>query len=56
MAKRAKRPKNPKDIFEPPASGKSPIILTDGETVRYPRGWKQEDADVWRRMCQLFPG
>jgi hypothetical protein len=25
-------------------------------TVRYPRGWRQEDADEWRRMCQLFPG
>ena len=55
MPKRTKPAKNPKDIFDPPTSGKSPMILSDGETVRYPLGWSQKDADEWRRVCQLFP-
>lgn len=41
------------DLFGDDYHFKEPLILEDGTSVLFPRGWTDEDADKWRKGMHL---
>ena len=41
------------DFFSDDYTNKEPLILEDGTSVQFPRGWTDEDADKWRKGMEL---
>jgi hypothetical protein len=41
------------DFFSDRSTNKEPVILEDGTSVQFPRGWTDEDADKWRKGMEL---
>ena len=40
-----------RDIFD--VKRKGPLVLRDGTSIEWPKGWTQEDADRWRKAAKL---
>jgi len=41
------------DFFSDAHKNKNPFILLDGTSIKWPRNWKQSDADRWRKLSGL---
>ena len=41
------------DYFGQTFSVREPLIMSDGTSVVFPKGWTDEDADKWRKGKQL---
>ena len=41
------------DFFSENYTNKEPVVLEDGTSVQFPRGWTDEDADKWRKGMEL---
>jgi len=41
------------DFFSDNNTNKEPVILEDGTSVQFPKGWTDEDADKWRKGMEL---
>lgn len=40
-----------RDIFD--VARKGPLVLRDGTSIEWPKGWTQKDADRWRKTNKL---
>ena len=40
-------------LFGDNNSNKVPVLLEDGTSVQFPKGWSDEDADKWRKGMEL---
>ena len=41
------------DYFSDNHKNKEPVVLEDGTSVLFPKGWTDEDADKWRKGMEL---
>jgi hypothetical protein len=41
------------DFFSENDALREPVILQDGTSVQFPKGWTDEDADKWRKGMEL---
>ena len=41
------------DVFGDDHDFREPLVLEDGTSVLFPRGWTDEDADKWRKGMRL---
>lgn len=41
------------DFFSDNNTHNEPVILEDGTSVQFPKGWTDEDADKWRKGNEL---
>ena len=41
------------DFFSDNNTNREPVILEDGTSVQFPKGWTDEDADKWRKGMEL---
>lgn len=41
------------DYFSDNNTNKEPVVLEDGTSVLFPKGWTDEDADKWRKGMEL---
>lgn len=41
------------DYFSDHHNNKEPVVLEDGTSVLFPKGWTDEDADKWRKSMDL---
>lgn len=55
MAMPRKEPGEPgyQDLFTDNEIPRTPRIMKDGTSVRWPRGWTLEDAALWRQQNDL---
>jgi len=43
------------DLFSNQHDNSQPLILFDGTSVQWPRGWTENDAVAWREKRDLMP-
>jgi len=55
MQKEKGHPQGFRDIFSGDPRAEVPVILGDGTSVEFPRGWTEQDVLTWRQYCGLLP-
>jgi hypothetical protein len=46
-------PADYRDIYGERDARQGPLVLRDGTSIEWPKGWKAEDAARWRRASRI---
>jgi len=55
MQQGKRRPQGFRDIFSGDPHAEVAVILGDGTSVEFPKGWTEQDVLTWRQYCGLLP-